>query len=348
MNNRSLEINIGWGFVWRVIFVALLVLIVFIAREIFIATLLAIIISSALDPFVTYLSKKRVPRILGTLIIYILVLLGISLLVYIILPVFLVELNNFINSSIQSGVDISQSGGLNLTIFETFSATANEFIADLSQGTTTLLSLISQVLGGLATVAIIVVISFYLTIGRDGVERFLITILPMAYQPPVLSIYERTRKKISHWLVGQLFLSLIIGITTYIGLLILGVKYAFILAITAAILELVPYVGPIFSGFLAMLAAFSTSPILALYTLIFFVIIQQIEQHLLIPSVMKYTTNLNPVIIIISLLIGGKVFGILGIILAVPVAVAVQEVIQYFANIQQSKNQGVQQTLMTD
>jgi len=334
--NPNIQLQISWASLWKILAMAALIGIAFLSIDILVAVLLAIIISSSLDPFVTFLEKRRIPRLLGTLMIYILSLIGLTLFIYIVLPLFLVELNNFVNSNISASATVASPGGVNASIFETFTATINQFIANLSTGTTSLIAVLSQVLGGLVTAVVIVVISFYLTIGRDGVERFLSTILPLQYRTPVLSVYERVREKISHWFVGQLFLSLIIGVLTYIGLLILGVKYAFIIAITAAILELIPYVGPIFSGTLAVLVAVATSGTLAIYTLILFIVIQQLEQHLLVPSVNRYTTDLNPVIIIIALLVGAKVFGILGIILAVPVAVAVQEIVRYWANLKLS------------
>ncbi|PIR87116.1 MAG: hypothetical protein COU11_02720 [Candidatus Harrisonbacteria bacterium CG10_big_fil_rev_8_21_14_0_10_49_15] len=342
-SKEELQINITWGVLWKVLAMGAFVAILFGARDILIATLLAIILSSALDPFVTYLERRRIPRLLGTLMIYLLTLLALTLLIYIILPVFLVELNSFIHSSVDLSGSLSQSLGVNLSIFETFTATINQFIADLSGGTTTFVALMSQVLGGIVTMIVIAVISFYLTVGRDGVERFLFTVLPPAYQVPVLSVYERVREKISSWFAGQLFISLMVGIAVYIGLAMLGVKYAFILAITAAVLELVPFVGPIFSGTVAILIALSSSGVTAFYTFILFLVIQQLEQHFLVPAVNKYTTDLNPVIVILALLIGGKVFGILGVILAVPVAVAVQEVMRYWANSRRSE--GEQQTV---
>lgn len=331
--NPNIQLQISWALLWKILAMTAIIGIAFLSIDILVAVLLAIIISSSLDPFVTFLEKRRIPRLLGTLMIYILSLIGLTLFIYIVLPLFLVELNNFVNANISTGATVVGPGGINASIFETFTATINQFIANLSTGTTSLIAVLSQVLGGLVTVGVIVVISFYLTIGRDGVERFLATILPLQYRTPVLSVYERVREKISHWFVGQLFLSLIIGVLTYVGLLVLGVKYAFIIAITAAILELIPYVGPIFSGTLAVLVAVATSGTLAIYTLILFIAIQQLEQHLFVPAVNRYTTDLNPVIIIIALLVGAEVFGILGVILAVPVAVAFQEIVRYWANL---------------
>lgn len=322
------EFTISWGSLWKILAMLALVAVLFLARDILIAILLAIIISSALDPFVDFLEKRRIPRLLGTLAIYIASVLVVALIIYIIVPIFLVELNGLIENSGDVLGTATESLGINTSIFETIRATINEFTGNLLGGRTTFVSILSQLLGGLLLMVIVIVISFYLTVGRDGVERFLMTILPEAQHESVLDIYERVRHKISFWFTGQLFLSIFIGVTVYIGLSILGVRYSFILAVTAALFELVPYVGPIFSGSVAILTALASSFTLGVYTLVFFVVIQQFESHVLIPNVNKFTTNLNPVIVIISLLIGAQVFGIIGIILAVPVAVSFEEILE--------------------
>jgi predicted PurR-regulated permease PerM len=327
----SREINISWAALWKVLAMAVFVVVLFVSREVLIATLLAIIISSALDPFVTYLERRRIPRLLGTLAIYILMILVVALIVYIVVPIFLVELNTLLTNSTDIFGSAAESLNINISIFETIAATINQFTADLLGGQTSLVGILSQILGGLLMMIIVFVISFYLTIGRDGVERFLTTILPPTYQVPVLNVYERVRHKISFWFAGQLFLSIVVGIAVFVGLTLLGVKYAFILGITAAVFEIVPYVGPIISGGVAVLTALSGSTTLGLYALILFLVIQQLESNFLVPAVNKYTTNLNPVIVIVSLLIGGKVFGIVGVILAVPVAVMFQEILQHWS-----------------
>jgi predicted PurR-regulated permease PerM len=134
-----------------------------------------------------------------------------------------------------------------------------------------------------------------------------------------------------------MLLSLVIGLLTFIGLYFLDVKYALLLALLAGVFELIPFVGPVFSGGIAVLIALSTSFNLALYVLILFVIIQQLENNLLVPVVMKYTTNLNPAAILISILIGGTVFGFAGLILAVPASVLIQGVIEKWASAKKRK-----------
>jgi predicted PurR-regulated permease PerM len=117
----------------------------------------------------------------------------------------------------------------------------------------------------------------------------------------------------------------IVGCLTYIGLYFLGIKYALTLALVAALLEIIPYIGPILAAIPAVILGFAQSPFLALLVILLFVVIQQLENYIIVPQVMKKTVGLNPIVIIIVMLIGAKLAGVIGIILAVPVAAAVAE-----------------------
>lgn len=319
-------ISISWGTLWRVLTMLVLAVVLFLARDILVALFLAIVISAALDPTVTWLEKRRIPRILGTLAIYILLIFFIALLAYAIIPIALSEFNNLLgNVGKYSGTvfEFIDTSGLIESINQSLAKVTNLLLS----GSTSLLEIGTKFLGGVTTTLSVFVLSFYLTVGRDGVERFLVTVLPSVYESKVLDLYSRIRKKIGRWLSGQLVLSAGVGLLTFLGLWILGVKYSLILGIVAGIFELVPYVGPIFSGSVAVLVGLTTSLSVAFYVLILFIIIQQLENHVLVPAVTKFTTSLEPVVILTSLLIGAQVFGLVGLILAVPAAVLLQEII---------------------
>ena len=323
-------IDISWGTLWRVLFMLVLATTLFVARDILIALFLAIVISSALDPIVSWLEKKRIPRILSTLGIYIVLLLFIALLAYAILPIALSELNNLLGHlGKYSGTlfEFIDTSGFIQSINEALSKVTNLLLS----GSTSLLEVGTKFLGSLTTAVSVFVLSFYLTVGKDGVEKFLAAILPSIYEERVMDLYGRIRKKIGRWFSGQIVLSLGVGLLVFIGLSVLGVKYSLILGIVAAIFELVPYVGPIFSGSLAVLVALTDSVTLALYVLVLYIIIQQLENNVLVPAVTKLTTDLQPVVILIALLIGAQAFGFIGLVLAVPAAVLLQELLEDWA-----------------
>lgn len=320
-------ITISWGSLWRIFIVLILATILFLARDILVALFLAIVISSALDPIVSWLEKRKIPRILGTLGIYIVLIFFIALLAYAVIPIALAEFNNLLGSfGKYTGTlfDFIDTSGFIESINQSLAKITNVLLS----GSTSLLEIGSKFLGSLTASLSVFVLSFYLTVGRDGVERFLVKILPSVYEPRMLDIYGRVRKKIGRWLTGQVALSFAVGLVTFLGLWLLGVKYSLILGILAGIFELVPYVGPIFSGSIAVLVGLTTSVTTAFYVLILFIIIQQLENHVLVPAVTNLTTALEPVVILISLLIGAQVFGFVGLILAVPAAVLLQELLE--------------------
>lgn len=299
----------------------------FLAKEILLLLFLAIVVSSAFDTPVTFFEKKGIPRVLTTLLIFLLFLGFLALILYTIIPIGITEFKDLLNNV--SRLQLPVFGTLDGTSFaQNLDKALNRFADLLFSGGVSFLDFISRLFGSVILIITTVVISFYLTVSRGGVEKFLKTILPLTYEDYAVGFYHRVRRKLGLWLQGQLVLMLIVGIAVLIGLLLLGVKYSLILAILAGFLEIVPVAGPIFSGVLGTLVAISDSWLLGLYTAILFFAIQQLENHLLVPIVMKRTVNINPVVVVVALLAGSQIAGIIGIILAVPTAVIFQELLE--------------------
>jgi predicted PurR-regulated permease PerM len=334
MNDGNL--NISWDALWKLFLMVLLAWILFLARDVIAALLLAIIISSAFDPIVSYMERKKIPRILGTLFVYLCAAILVGFILYTFIPIALTELNTLLKSS--SEIVGPSAGFLDFREFvEPFNINLTNLNEFLFSGGLSFASLTSKFVGGFFFAITIFALSFYLTVGSNGVEKFLEAMLPAAYEKKAIQLYSRVSIKIGRWLSGQLFISLILGIITFLGLWLLGVRYAFFLSLLAAVAALVPYVGPIFTGAIAVLVGLSESISLGIYVLLLFVVIQQLEGNLLVPAVMRYTTALNPVVILSALLIGGKVFGVIGLISAVPVAVFFQELLENWAETKQSR-----------
>jgi predicted PurR-regulated permease PerM len=318
--------NASWENLWKLFFMVVLGWILFHARDVVAVLILAIVVSTAFDPIVSYLERKRIPRILGTSLLYLIAFIFLALVLYTLVPVAIVELRNLLDYAKQfSG---STGDFLNLdALSEQFGVSFGKASDLLTSSTFSIFDLASGFFGGVIAAITVFVISFYLTIGRNGVEKFLVAVLPAAYEPRILRLYERVAKKIGRWFVGQLLVSLIVGGIVFLGLALLGVRYSLLLAILAGLSEIVPYAGAIFTGIVSTLIGLSDSLSLGFYVLILFLVVQQIENHILVPAVMRYTTTLNPAVVLAALLIGGKVFGVVGVILSIPVAVFFQELI---------------------
>lgn len=321
--------DISWQSVWRVAAVAAIIAVAYAGLDVILGFCLAIVIAAALDGPITWLQKKRVPRVIGALGIFAIGFVVIAALIYAVVPLAISEFTTLFanmtkfkagaSGSIFGIIKVSQVASI---LIDRFNGLANALIT----GNISLLSIASFFLGGAFLTVAIFVLSFYLTVGQDGVERFILAVVPPAYEDYALDLYFRVRHKIGKWLKAQLLLSVIVFISVLIGLWLLDVEYALLLALIAGIFEIIPFVGPVFSGGVAVLIAMSNSFAVAFYVLALFVVVQQVESHVLVPLVMRFAASLNPALAIIALMLGGAVFGFVGLVLAVPAAVLLQEI----------------------
>ena len=325
MEKRLYEVS--WASLWRILVFIVLVAIFYEGRQIVLGLFLAIIISSGLEGLVNFLERVGLPRSVSVILIFLVSVFLVMFVLYSLMPVVIVELN-----TIFSATGKVATGSLGTFLSLSTSQSVNGLVGRLSStffaGGASPLDLLSNAIGSVGLAVAVILCSFYLSLSRDGVERFLKVVIPPASEETALRIYERSKKLISSWFRTQILLSLIFGFTVWAGLTILGVKYALLIAFLAGLFELVPFVGPFLSGALAVISALSTSPTLAIYTLIFFVIAEQFEANILVPILNQQIVGLHPVIVIVALLIGAEVGGILGIIISVPSAGVFQEVIQ--------------------
>ncbi|PIR89620.1 MAG: hypothetical protein COU07_01885 [Candidatus Harrisonbacteria bacterium CG10_big_fil_rev_8_21_14_0_10_40_38] len=329
-------LHIGWATLWRFFFLVVFSWLLYLGRGVVTTLLLAIVISTAFDIPVTFLEKRKIPRILGTVVIYLISLFCVGVLIYAFVPIVLAEITNLLQFSGSALGPLTGELQLN-TIINELSSSFTRLSDLLFSGQLSVLDIATRFLGGVFSVIAIFALSFYLTVGRNGVEKFLVAVLPAAYEAKAVNVYSRISKKIGKWLTGQLFVSLVVAVLIFAGLSILGVRYSLFLAILAGILEIIPYVGPIFIGGFSFVIALSDSLTLGVYVLVLFTIIQQLENHILVPVVTKYTVTLNPVVVLVALLIGGKAFGVAGLILAVPVAVLFQEIVEDWTETKQAR-----------
>ena len=313
--------------VFWVLGIGLLAFFVYLVRDIVGILIFAVIIASALEPLLTYGESKKVPRLLSLIFLYVLFFVFFAAVVYIILPLLLDQFNDFTkNYPIYFG-KLEKAAGT-VAFLPGLSANLHDLLGQLTEqipSFTSLISYASSIFGGIVSFIVILVVSFYLALSKSSLDDFLTSIMPPQFEAYAHGLWIRAQKKMGRWLQAQILLSFIMALVIGIGLWILGVNYAFLVAVIVGIFEIVPFVGPIAAGVLATLLALSQSPILAIWTLIFIVAVQQLENHILVPLLIKKLVGLNPVTVILAILIGAKLGGILGVLLAVPLAAVVDE-----------------------
>lgn len=322
--------EIGRQTIWRVFIFAALVFLFYFARQALGVLAVAIVISLGLEPLVNFLENRKIPRLFSVILIFFLGLLIFATVIYFVVPIVILEIGGFLehfNRSFSSIFGV----GLPQTLLKDLSLSLGKILGFLTASNISVTGAIGAVFGKTVLVFSTIIISFYLTVERDGTGRLLRVILPDIYEKSVLRIFENFKIKIRRWFVAQLGLSLIIGAVVTFGLWLLGVKYFLILGLMAAVFEIVPIIGPVLAGAVAFLVAISDSFTLGLYALLFFIIVQQLENHILIPVIIGKTMKVHPVVVLISLLAGGQVAGFIGVVLAVPIAVMAQEIFSYLA-----------------
>ncbi len=328
--------SITTGTIVRVILLAALAALLWHLRELALIVLTSIVIASAIEPAARGLMKYKIPRVLAVLVVYLMFFGSFFSIVFFLLPPVLNETSHLLASLPVYLETLGATDALTEdAILETRSLINNFSLADTTRDLNTLLSslsgnffsAISLIFGGALSFILIVVFSFYFAINERGIEEFLRVVTPIQHENYVLGLWRRAQRKIGLWMQGQFLLAVLIGVLTFLGLSILGIQYALVLAVIAGIMELIPVFGPILAAVPAVAIAFvNGGPAIALMVVALFVIIQQFENHLIYPLVVTKVVGVPPILVILSLLIGAKLAGILGILLSVPMVAALQEI----------------------
>lgn len=315
---RVVVILLALGFLWLI-------------RDIVIVVLLALVLASAMEPMVEYFTKYKIPRFVSVLGAYVLVIGLFGVVVALMAPL-VAEQAKVLAANLPSlAVELQARypnltllfGGANLTSIVDALLSNSGFSGNLFDRTLGLFN-------GLVALVTVLVISFYLVAADRGMKKFIGDLVPTQYQDTTLRLIAKIQRKMGLWVVGQFILSVFIFVLTYLGLTLLGVEYALVLALIAGLLEVVPYIGPFVAAIPAVFFALIQSPPLVIGVIILYILIQKTEGYVLVPKIMEKTVGTSPLVVLLALLIGFKLAGILGVLLAVPLAGAITVIIQEF------------------
>lgn len=338
---QHFDITISTESLVKVLVVILGVMFVGLIKDVLLIVFIALVLAAAIDPAVTAMAKRGVPRGFGVAILYVLLFGFTTLVVGLFIPVIVSQLE-------QLGKSLPSLYEQAFKYFHSFQDTTllnglekglQSVSSSLANATSGIFTQVFSFFGGVFSFFGVLVITFYLSMEEKGMKRLAVDIAPEKYRSYLTLLFSRIEERLGKWLRGQLLLGFIIFLMTWIGLQILGVKYALVLALIAGITELIPAVGPFIGAIPAVIVAFSQNPTLGLWVMGLYIIIQQFENHLIVPKVMSSSTGLNPVLVIISLLIGAKVAGVVGVILAIPTALMIMSFFEDFVQERRSEEQ---------
>lgn len=333
MQSRDINFHITSGSIIKTILFLVLVVVLWFLRDIVLIVLTAVVIASAMEPGIHTLVRRGVPRLPAVIALYLSIGVAFFGVLFFFIPPILSDAANFLQQLplALSNINITDvTHGLlpwgNVTSSLSSASLLHELSNTLSDTTGGVFTTLSAFFGGLMSFVLIVVFSFYFSVQETGVDDFLRVVTPIHEQAYVLNLWKRSQNKIGRWMQGQLVLACVVGVLLYLGLLILGVQHALLLAVLAAVFELIPVFGQILAAIPAVAVGFIGGGVTeALLVAGLFLIVQQFEAHLIYPVVVKKVVGIPPLLVILALLIGFKLFGFLGVLLSVPIAGAIQE-----------------------
>lgn len=317
----------------------------------FIKTLLSVIsplfigfvIAWLFNPAVKKLESKKIPRIAGSLIIYIIFLIFLIIFIRVLVPTVYQQLNELVGNlpDIFKEVKIATNkffdsinnmNGIDITnvknnLFKTLEDWFNGFTTSLPEF---ILSIITSFFSKLMTIGFGLVIGLYMLFDFDAISKHLINLVPKKGKEDARQLIENISTEVRKCVNGTFTVALMVFIADSIGFAIIGLQAPLLFGLFCGITDLIPYVGPYIGGAAAVIIGFSQSTFIGIMTLIVVIVVQCIENFILQPLIMSKTMKLHPVTIIIGLLIFQHFFGILGMILATP-TIALLKVLFYFA-----------------
>jgi len=340
---KKINIEISTKSIIKILIVLFLIWLLYLIRDVVVILFFAVLLVSILEPMVFSLTRRKIPKILAVLLIYLVLIAIVAFIVILLIPPIADQINQLSASFPEYWQKITEElVDLNkffqqYGISQSIESTLKNWQFQLPESTGGIFSKVGGFVSGIFSVFVILVITFYFLVEQHATKKLLRSILPTRSLPYAYQLVNRIQQKLGLWLRAQLILGLIIFALVYICLYSLGVKYALILAIIAGLLEFIPYLGPILSGFIAVALTLFQSPIKALLVLIIYILIQAAENHIFVPQIMRRAVGLNPVISIFALLIGGKLGGVVGVIIAIPLVTALSVVVEDFFDKKKAK-----------
>lgn len=318
---------------------AILVLagILYLIRDIIVFLILALIIATAIRPGIDWLEKRRLPRFIGGILVFLLILIPLFGVFVAIIPSLISEFQSFLSNfpryweNFLSWLPQLEKWFEGTPFGQNFRETLSQSIQRLSLVFAKTLSFAYGLGQMIFNFLFILVVAFYLAVEKN-LDRKIASLFPKKEQrEKCLRYFGLIQKRIGKWTQGYALSALLVGFLVYIGLSLLGVRYALILAVIGGIFEIIPLLGPLFAGFLTfILASLQGGFGLGFWSLLLFFVIQQVDNFFIIPLLMKKRVDVNPILVIISLFIGGRLAGLVGMLIAIPLVASLLAVLEEY------------------
>lgn len=319
MNEKILDIT--WGTIFKILLAVVIFYFFYLLRDFLVWFVFALIISVLFDAPIEFFRKIKIPRVASVLLVYFAIFGIFGYLIYLIAPVFIVEIQHFsqnIPFYFEKLRPIPSRVGF--PIVQNFEELLGSLANFLERSSVSILNAIFAIFGGIFATSFIVMIAMFLSLEERFGERSLIIFFRKKEEPYLIDLWGKIKKQISRWFLSRILASLFVGAASYLIFLIFGIDYPLSLAIFAGALNFVPIIGPLLTGAVLFIVVYSQSFALAIYIVALFTAVQQIEGSVLTPILTRKFIGLPPALVLLALAIGGKLWGVMGAILTIPLA----------------------------
>jgi predicted PurR-regulated permease PerM len=297
---------------------------VYFIRGIILELFVAFLLMTIMEPLVVFLEKIKIPRVVSVLITYILVIGVLGGSIALIIPTLVQQTTNFANALptyfANIGIQLSISGDV-----------AKGFMQQISGVSGEVLNFTFSLFSNVFAILTILVFAFYMLLTHNGFKSQVQMLFGEAKGQKISKLIIGIEEKLGKWARGQLILMLAVAIGTYIGLLLISVPFALPLAILAGIFEIIPILGPIVSTIPAALIGFGISPVTGVGVVVVALLVRGLEGYVLVPKVMQKSVGVSPLVVLISIAVGAKLAGIMGVIVSIPLVITFEVLIrEYF------------------
>ncbi len=297
---------------------------------------LAMIIAYVLNPVVTLLNERKVPRTMAVLLIYAVFIISVTVILMNVIPMLLKQLEELntqmphINAKAENLMNgLNRSSLLPPSVRSGVNTWMYALEERLAKGISEFMDNIGATLNMLFIALIVPFLIFYILKDFDVFERTVIAYVPKSHRKHMVMMFKDIDTALGNYIRGQFIVCVIIGVLAYIGYLIIGMPYALLLALFVAVFNIIPYLGPYFGAAPALIAASTISIKMMIMVAVVNTICQILEGNIISPQVVGRTLHMHPLAIIFALLVGGEVAGVAGLILAVPFFAAMKVVLQH-------------------
>ena len=317
---QRIKFDISFSAILKVAVSLLAIYLLYLVRDILALLFVTVIIVSAISPIIDWLQKYLKNRSLAVALVFIILLVAFTGVLYAIIPP-LVQQTTQLARNIPSYIaKLTPYYRAAQDYMPSLQSSFDKISSGLASASGNIFSATAGIFGGIVSLITVVVLSIYFLLDEKAFKNSFFSLIPEEKRDDVTEISKKLVSKVGEWLRGQLTLGLVVGFIDFIALAIIGIPYALTLGLISAIMEIIPVIGPIISGAIAAAVAITISPVKALIVIAVYIIVQQLENHILVPQIMKKAVGLSPVIIIIAVVTGAKLLGVTGALLAIPIA----------------------------